>query len=126
MTQTPTFLDVKLENSQLKAEVEKLTDTVLKCRAEMGKRDAEITKLQGFINTQRENLGVQDAEIKRLRRHKQDLNKTIILMRTQLEKRTACLVEAVGLAQESIMPFPNHYNCWRVALGWEPTQVEEK
>ena len=65
-------------------------------------------------------------EIERLRRHKQDLNKTIILMRTQLEKRTACLVEAVGLAQESIMPFPNHYNCWRVALGWEPTQVEEK
>ena len=73
MTQTPTFLDVKLENSQLKAEVEKLTDTVLKCRAEMGKRDAEITKLQGFINTQRENLGVQDAEIERLRGWEKEL-----------------------------------------------------
>ena len=69
----PCCMEYEKERLEQQAEIEKLTDTVLKCRAEMGKRNAEIEKLQGFINTQRENLGVQDAEITRLQGWEKEL-----------------------------------------------------
>jgi len=48
-------------------------------------------------------------------------NKTL---RRKCEERTIALHQAIGMAQESILPTPGNYNRWRGVLGLHSVENE--